>query len=201
MQKKKKEEIDPDNELRNFPEHLGIPVEEDWTDYSGFKRRPDGMETLYKIWKIFTNRLFPVLSLSYIASVLGICLNRGTHFLFDPIAHYMGLMIISWVAIAPMTWILMSVMVGDLKGQARIWYFCIATMQALCGAAFYFLFPGDLGPWLWGFQSFFVASIPIHLVIYMLFMNKALPNFAAWPLTIFGILFMIYGAFSGLFAL
>lgn len=186
-------QVDDDNELRNFPKEMGIPVDENWRDYSKFERNPKDADTMKRIWHIFCTRLFPILSMTYIASVLGICLRNGTHFLTDSSAHWISLMIMIWVSLAPVTWICMRAMIGEFQGQAKVWYLWIAGLQAFCGLIFFFMFPEDMGPWLWGFQSFFVSSIPIHIVVYFFFMNRALPAAAAWPLTIIGGLFMLYG--------
>ena len=186
-------QVKDDNELKNFPDEMGTPVDENWRDYSKFERNPKDSDTMFRIWQIFCSRLFPILSLTYIASVLGICLRNGTHFLTDSSAHYMSFMIMIWVSVAPVTWICMRAMIGEFQGRAQVWYLWIAGLQAACGLIFFFMFPEDMGPWLWGFQSFFVSSVPIHIVIYVLFMKRALPASAAWPLTIIGGIFMIYG--------
>ncbi len=188
-------QVEDNNELKNFPDEMGTPIDENWRDYSKFERNPKDAEVMQRIWNIFCSRLFPILSMIYIASVLGICLKHGTHFLTDGSAHYISMMIIIWVSIAPVTWICMRAMIGEFQGRAKTWYLWIAGSQALCGLLFFFLFPTDMGPWLWGFQSFFVASIPIHIVVYFFFMQRALPPPAAWPLTIIGLVFMGYGLF------
>ncbi len=183
----------PKDEIKNFPDEMGVPMDENWADYSKFERNPKDSKTMARIWSIFSARLFPVLSLSYVASVLGICLNNGTHFLTDGNAHFMALIITMWVGIAPFTWTCMRATIGEFEDQANTWYLWIAGLQGLCGLAFYFMFPTNLGPWLWGFQSFFVASIPIHIVVYIFFMARAMPSVMTWPLSLIGIIFMVYG--------
>lgn len=191
MQKKQKDEVD---ELKNFPIEMGIPDAERFEDYTAIPRNPKDGDVIWRIWHAFVHRLFPILSLIYIATVLGISLNRGTHFLYgNSEAHVMGLLIVCWVAIAPLTWICMRSMIGAFRTYARHWYIAIAFSQGLIGILFYIMFPDGLGGWLWGLQSFFVASIPIHLVIYIFFMMHAFPPAAAWPLTIAGLSYMLYG--------
>ena len=188
----KKEKIDRD-EYRNFPKEMGIPNEETFTDYSNYRRNPKDIDIMQRVWKIFVRRLLPVLSLCYFAAVLGISFSRGKHFLFDETSHYMSIIIILWVSIAPVTWLFMRATLGNFRDYANTWYFWIATCQAICGLLFFFLFPTSLGPWLWGLQSFFVASIPMHGVIYLFFMCRALPRSAAMPLNIIGLIFLVLG--------
>ena len=193
-QKEEKEIVDKEEtELRNFPKSMAVPDEEQFETYKNLRRNPKDVDIMQRVWKVFITRLFPVLSLCYIASVFGISLSNGTHFLFDETAHYMSLIIMIWVAIAPVTWLFMRATIGIFKDYARLWYTCIATMQAGCGLVFFFLFPENLGPWLWGLQSFFVSSIPMHIVIYFLFMQRMLPKVTFLPLSIIGLIFMALG--------
>ncbi len=188
-----KEKIEEENEFRNFPKEMGEPDEEAFVDYSNFRRNPKDIDVMRRVWRMFVRRLLPVLSLCYFASVLGMSFSRGTHFMFDKPAHYMSLIIILWVSIAPVTWLFMRATLGTFRDYATTWYFWIAGSQAICGLLFHFLFPTSLGPWLWGLQSFFVASIPMHIVIYIFFMRRAMPVSAALPLNIIGFVFLLLG--------
>ena len=84
---------DEDDELKNFPPEMAEADDEQFHDYTQYRRNPKDSDVMKRVWFIFARRLFPVLSLSYIASVLGICLSRGTHFLFDNEAHMMAMII------------------------------------------------------------------------------------------------------------
>ncbi|MCB9963887.1 MAG: hypothetical protein H6855_01785 [Rhodospirillales bacterium] len=188
MQEKNKEEIE------TFPPEMTLPNEDKWEDYSNLRRHPKDTDAIRKIWLIFSRRLFPVLSFTYIASVIGISLSRE-HILLDKSAYLMGFAIMGWVAIAPTIWILVRV-IDDVRKYAKSWYLWTAGTQAVCGLVFYFLFPETSGDrWLWGLTSFFVASIPIHIVIYFFFMQRALAASYAWPLTLAGVAFMLFGLF------
>lgn len=171
---------------------MSSPTEEKWGDYSGIKRNPRDSDVVRRMWQIFSSRLFPVLALTYIASVMGLSLSRGTYFLYDKEAFFMAYVILVWVSIAPLVWITLHAS-NDVRHYGRVWYLWTAGSQGFCGILFYILFPDTQEQWLWGLQTFFVSSIPIHVVIYFFFMKGGLPQSAAWPLTLSGIVFMLYG--------
>ncbi len=145
-------------------------------------------------FEILTRRLLPVISLTYVSSVIGIAAEDGQHFIHylfeDKSAYLMALLVVLWVSFPAILWIL-------LKGShlyshlADLWYkICAALMMILLGMS-YILFP-EAG--MYGLRTYFVASVPILVVLYCFFIRGGLPPLAAHPLTALGATFLIYGA-------
>jgi len=143
--------------------------------------------------EIMTRRYFPVLSLTYVASVTGIAAEKGhfIHYLFeDKTAYVMALLVALWVSIPAMLWII-------LKGShlfhqvAEDWYKIVAGLMTLTLLMSYVLLP-EAG--MFGLRVYFAATIPVFFVMYFFFVKGGLPPMAAHPLTALGITFLFYGA-------
>lgn len=144
-------------------------------------------------WEVLTRRYFPVLSLTYIASVAGIAAEEGSfiHYLLeDKTAYVMALFVALWVSIPALLWIV-------LKGShlfylvAEDWYKITAGLMTLTLLISYVLLPeADM----FGLRVYFAATIPVFFVMYFLFVKGGLPAMAAHPLTALGLTFLVYGA-------
>lgn len=155
----------------------------------------DGKDRLIPkdFFEILTRRFFPVLSLTYISSILGIAAKKGSilHFAFeDSTAYTMSLLVVLWVSIPAIIWIILH---GSplYKDVADIWYKIIAALMIVMLLMGYILFP-EINPY--GLRLYFVASMPALLIMYIFFVKGGLPAMAAHPLTAIGLSFLIYGA-------
>ncbi|MGB4058247.1 MAG: hypothetical protein WBK77_09215 [Alphaproteobacteria bacterium] len=141
------------------------------------------------IWRRFS----PVLSLTYISAVIGIAGVRGDfyHYLFmDKTAYTMGLFVALWVSIPAVIWILMKAN-PVCSHVANLWYKIISALMILLLVASFILFP-ETG--LYGGRVYLAASLPVFLVMYLLFVKGGLPGFMAHALTAFGLTALIHGA-------
>ena len=185
---------DPEaKELKNFPEHMAVHEEDKWENYQNIERLPRDKDLVTRVSRTVYRRIFPVLSALFILSVLGISLKSGTHFLFDKSAYLLSLLMILWVAIAPITVISMRYASADVRPFAKHWYFGIAGGQALCGILFYALFPDNTDGWLGSTNTLLIMSIPMHVIIYLELKLRLIPKEAVYPLKIFAALFCTYG--------
>ncbi len=142
--------------------------------------------------EILTRRYFPVLSLTYISSVVGIAAQKGDflHYLFeDKSAYAMALFVPLWVSVPAVLWIV-------LKGShlfyhvADIWYKITAVIMALTLLVSFILLPEAN---ILGLRIYFVATIPVFFVMYFFFVKGGLPAIAAHPLSALGMSFLLYG--------
>jgi hypothetical protein len=142
---------------------------------------------------ILCNRYFPVLSLTYIASVLGIALKGGNpivSILQDSRPYDMALWVALWVAIPAMFWIVIRNSMRYAHA-ADVWYQAISGLMCATLLVSFLLFPErEIG---YGLRMFFVATIPVFFIQYYFFVRNGLPALAAWPLTIAGIVAFLYG--------
>jgi hypothetical protein len=165
--------------------------EEEWQKYDDIARIFDERTLFKKVWDIFQCQIFPILSMTYISAVIGISLTRG-FFLDDPTSYLLGFFLVLWIAIPPVIWIFLR-SIYEYASYADLSFALAALTQAILGLVCFFLFP-DMG-WLWGMKSFFILSIPVHLVMYFFFLRSGLPHFIAWPLNISSIFFLGIGLF------
>lgn len=146
---------------------------------------------------IVFHRYFPVAALTYIASLLGVALRNTSsfdtlvRFLFhDPYAYNMALFILLWTSFPAIFWIIIRSSVR-YAARADVWYKGIVVLMVLTMFMSYFLFPEwDFGNQL---RIFFVATIPVFFVQYFFFIRGGFPAAASWPLTVMGLVLMIYG--------
>lgn len=148
-------------------------------------------------WDTIFHRYFPVLSLTYIASVFGIAFREAPagaglviHLFEDPYPYDMALWVGLWVSIPAVFWIFMRHSIRFAR-LANIWYKALAGSMALTALLSLFLFP----EWdaIEGVRVFFVATIPIFIIQYWFFVRGGLPPKLSWPLTVAGLVFMLYG--------
>lgn len=143
--------------------------------------------------EILTRRYFPVLSLTYIASVIGIAAKKGdiVRFVFEErIAYVMALPVALWVSIPAILWIILHSS-PQFKHVADIWYKIIAAIMTATLLMSFILFP-EVN--MYGLRLYFAASIPVLFIMYFFFVKGGLPALAAHPLTVLGLTFLLYGA-------
>lgn len=145
---------------------------------------------------ILVHRFFPVISLTYLASVISIAISSGDfiqHMFMDRMAYLMGILLVLWVSGPAIVWILMA---GNplLTHVADLWYKIIAGLLIVTISLSYFLFPEAE---LYGLREYFVLSIPIFILIYYVFVRDKLPLVAVYPLNAVGFCALFWGAFMG----
>lgn len=148
-------------------------------------------------YDVLAHRYFPVLSLTYIATVAGISLKLsqdGNGFLFyflqDPHAYQMGYWIAGWVSVPAILWIFVRGTI-HIRKVADLWYKVTSGLMIVTLLVSFLLFPmGDTG---FALRLFMVATIPVFLVQYFCFVREGLPPRMSWPLTVAGITFLVYG--------
>lgn len=148
-------------------------------------------------YDVIAHRYFPVLSLTYISSVIGIAITRCNeqygffHYFFEvPDAYRMGYWIAAWVSVPAILWILIQG-TFHVRHQADIWYKAAAALMGATLLVSLLLFPiGEVG---YNIRIFMVATIPIFVIQYFFFVRGGLPARMAWPLTVAGLTFLIYG--------
>ncbi len=139
-------------------------------------------------------RFLPVLSLSYLISIIGISISKGAFFYYmlqDSTAYTMGLFVVVWVSGPAIMWALLH---GSpmFRHVAKLWYKILAGIMIITIALSYVLFPeADI----YGLRVYFILSIPIFVMIYLLFVNAMLPRILSYPLNALGFCALLYGAF------
>lgn len=148
-------------------------------------------------YDMVAHRYFPVLSLTYIASVFGIALKlmepgHGLiyYLLQSPDAYRMADWVALWVSVPAVMWILIN-STFHMQRQADIWYKATAGLMAVTVLLSLLLFP--MGEFGFDARLFMVATLPIFVVQYFFFVRGGLPAHMAWPLTVTGLTLMIYG--------
>ena len=143
--------------------------------------------------EIITRRFLPVLSLTYVSVLVGIAAERGNliHYLFEnKTAYVMALIVAAWVAVPEVLWII----VNDnpvYSHLADTWYKIIAALMMMILISSFILFPEAN---VYGLRVYFAATLPILLIMYILFVKGGLPAFAAHPLTALGLTALVHGA-------
>lgn len=149
-------------------------------------------------YDVLMHRFFPVLSLTYVSSILGIAAEKGAffHYVFvEKTAYVMALFVVLWVAIPAVIWIF-------LKGHpvltyvADLWYKILAGLMFVTLMLSFFLFPEGT---IYGLRIYFAASIPVLLIMYFFFVKGGLPPAAAHPLNAIGLGALVYGAVINIF--
>ncbi|MCC7305401.1 MAG: hypothetical protein IT558_03970 [Alphaproteobacteria bacterium] len=142
--------------------------------------------------EIISRRYLPVLSLTYISSLIGIAAQKGDtlHYIFeDKSAYVMAMCVALWVSIPAVFWIIIRGM-HLYNHVADFWYKFVAALMVLILGMSYILFP-DME--YWGVRVYLAASIPVFFIMYFLFVKGDLPAAAAHPLTALGFTFFLYG--------
>ncbi|AEP10057.1 hypothetical protein [Micavibrio aeruginosavorus] len=149
-------------------------------------------------YDIIVRRYLPVVSLTYIASIIGIAWRIDgwggfLHYLFeDSFAYNTALWMAVFVSIPALFWIFIRVSVR-FSDYADIWYKGMAGLLCLTLIISLVLFPEWNMVTGLRLRMFMVASIPMFFVQYWFFVRGGLPGSVAWPLTIIASVLLIYG--------
>lgn len=143
--------------------------------------------------RILTRRYFPVLSLTYVSSVLGIAYREGgigRYLLQDQTAYSMALLPALWVSIPAILWIVLR---GShlYRHVASAWYIFTAALMTFLLAMSYVLLP-ELD--YHNARGYLVATIPMMVVMYFTFVKTALPAGMAHGLSVLGLTVLLFGA-------
>lgn len=149
---------------------------------------------------IMVNRYLPILSMTYIACVIGIALKRsgGAYFinylLGDETSYFLAFLVCAWVSVPAIIWISMRG-VGALTAYANNWYKSTTIIMVVILLASFLLFPPDgQGSQIWYTARLFVAAaIPIHIVQYWFFTRGGLPTSYSAVLGAFALALFLYG--------
>ena len=143
--------------------------------------------------RIISRRFFPVLSLTYVSSVIGMAFKKGNmeRYLFEEHTVFtMALFAAGWVSIPAILWII-------LKGShlfnhvANIWYWVAAFFMSLILFVSFLMFPEvDM----YGARIYCVATIPMMFVMYFFLAKQPFTAGVAHFMSAVGIAALIYGA-------
>ena len=145
-------------------------------------------------YEILFRRFFPVISMTYIASIMGIAGSKGDfiqYMFMERTAYVMSLFVVLWVSGPAIIWILLN---GSplFSHVADTWYKVLAGLMVLTISISFFLFPeADI----YGLRIYFVLSVPVFIIIYYFFVKGGLPAMTAYPLNAIGVCALLYGAF------
>lgn len=149
-------------------------------------------------YDVIAQRYLPVVSLTYIASFIGIAWRaEGAsgffHYLFsDSFAYNTALWMAVFVSIPALFWIFMRTSVR-YSDYADTWYKGIAGLMCLTLIISLILFPEWSVVAGLRLRMFMVASIPMFFVQYWFFVRGGLSGRVAWSLTIAASVLLIYG--------
>ncbi len=149
---------------------------------------------------ILLNRYLPILSITYIACVIGLALKRGSGIYFfnyllgDETSYFLAFLVAAWVSIPAIIWISMRG-VGALTSYANNWYKSTTIIMVLVLFASFLLFPPNgQGSEMWYTARLFVAAaIPIHIIQYWFFTKGGLPTNYSAVLGVIALTLFLYG--------
>lgn len=144
-------------------------------------------------YDILVNRFLPVISLTYIATLIGTSIGKHEfmHYIAtDRTPYIMALCVALWVSIPGIIWILLN---GSplYKHSADIWYKILAGLMVMTLLVSFILFPEAN---IYGMRMYLGISIPMFMVIYWFFVKGGLPEIASYPLNAIALCALIYGA-------
>ena len=159
-------------------------------------------DPLYKLdfFDVLINRYLPILSITYISSVVGMALKKGgvvgfiSIFTTESIIYWLGLGVAAWVSVPAIIWILMRG-ICSLESFANNWYKSTTFLMVSVLLGSFLLFPPDdqiQGFWFF-LRLFIAAAIPIHIVQYIFFTRGGLPTEYSVGLSVAAISLAMYG--------
>lgn len=151
----------------------------------------------HHIWKVLMDRLFPLLSLTYIAAVIGLSFREATS--SAGIFHVMtqqqwiygvAFLFMLWVAVPCVLWISIRSSIR-FPHLARSWYWMTAGFMLVSLLVGWILVP-EVSHWV---SALAATVIPMHVVCYVLLCLSPLPRIMAWPIFGMGMGLGFYGSF------
>lgn len=144
---------------------------------------------------VIVHRFFPVLSITYIASVFVIAIGIGKlsflHYVFlDSTAYRMALLVVVWVSGPALIWILVRAH-PLLSSVAEIWYKVLSGLMILVALLGLFFFPEGH---MHGMRIYFALCIPVFVMVYYVLIKDRLPPLASYPLNAAGFCALVWGA-------
>jgi hypothetical protein len=149
-------------------------------------------------FEVLGNRYAPVCALTYLASIVGIAMEKAhtggfVHQLaMNTQVHLLAMLVAIWVSVPAFLWIIVK---GSIRyyDYANACYGLVAGVMALTLVLSMFLFPLKGPDILRDVRMFIVASLPIHVIMYVLFVRGGMPPNYTAPLSIAGGVAFVYG--------
>lgn len=144
---------------------------------------------------VLMGQFFPILSITYVASVLAIAWYFGggasgfaEEFLHNGRPYRLSLWIALWVSIPGFVWVCLK---GSIRfpAFANAWYIVTALLMAVTLGVSFLLFPELDG----NLRMFILCALPIHIFMYVFLCIYKLNQWIAQPFQILAVLFIIYG--------
>lgn len=161
-----------------------------------FRRDTSDKLLMKELWEVMTHRYLPVLSMTYLACVIGVSAqiygieNTFNTILTSQTPYVIATIISLWVSGPALLWIILKT--NDFSAhRANFWYKASAITMSILLALSYFLFPEIER---FGVRPYMVATIPVFVILYLFFIKGGLPSFAAHPLSVLGLTFVLYGS-------
>ncbi len=147
---------------------------------------------------VIVHRFFPVLSITYLASILVIAIGVGKisflrYVFLEPKAYMMAILVVLWVAGPALVWVLVRShpIIGSV---AELWYKVLSGLMILVVMLSFFLFPEGQ---MYGMRIYFALSIPVFVMIYFVLIKDKLPPLASYPLNAAGFCALVWGLSVG----
>ncbi len=157
---------------------------------------PEGQILPKDFFDIIINRYLPVLSFTYISSIIGIALKKGSlmAILSNGGIYDLALCISVWVSVPAVIWILVKEM-PSYSRYADAWYKITAGVMVSLLLFSYEFFPMSGGGFMGAVRVFIVAALPIHFVMYFFFVKGGMSLKYSVPLASVALTFFLYGHF------
>ena len=149
-------------------------------------------------FEVLCNRYAPVCALTYLASLVGIALEKPAsggfliQLALNSEVHFLAMLVAIWVSIPALLWIIIK---GSIRfyGRANACYGLVAGAMALTLVLSMILFPLKGPDILRDVRIFIVAALPIHVIMYVFFVRGGMPPGYTAPLSVAGATAFVYG--------
>lgn len=147
---------------------------------------------------VVVHRFFPVLSITYLASIFVISVGVGKlsfwRYLFlESTAYMMALLVVLCVFIPSFVWVLVRSH-PIMSSVAELWYKVLSGLMILVVMISFFFFPEGH---MHGLRIYFALSIPVFVMIYFVLLKDKLPPLASYPLNAAGFCALVWGMSVG----
>jgi magnesium-transporting ATPase (P-type) len=146
-------------------------------------------------FKVLFGQYFPILSITYVASILGMAVYEGgsfqgafNQFMEQTRIYNLALWISVWVSVPGMIWIFLK---GSVRfpAYANAWYIVTAILMVVTLVMSLVLFPEKDG----GIRNFVFCALPIHIFMYLFLCKFKLSQWVAQPFQFIAAVLLIYG--------